>query len=81
MYFEFFELKSWGKRSANNRRRFNQWLLQGSLCGFAAIRGGKISPLQLDKWQSVGQLVGHWYLQEVSFGKILGTVEKTTVPI
>ena len=28
MYFEFFELKSWGKRSANNRRRFNQWLLK-----------------------------------------------------
>ena len=44
MYFEFYELKSWGKRSANNRRRFNQWLLQGSLCGFAAIRGGKPAP-------------------------------------
>ena len=31
MYFEFYELKSWGKRSANNRRRFNQWLLKGRL--------------------------------------------------
>ena len=29
MYFEFYELKSWGKRSANNRRRFNQRLLKG----------------------------------------------------
>ena len=31
MYFEFYELKSWGKRSANNRRRFNQRLLKGRL--------------------------------------------------
>ena len=29
MYFEFYELKSWGKRSANNRRRFDQRLLKG----------------------------------------------------
>ena len=28
--------------------------LQGSLCGFAAIRDGKISPLLTDKWQFVG---------------------------
>ena len=31
MYFEFYELKSWGKRSANNRRRFNQRLLEGEV--------------------------------------------------
>ena len=27
MYFKFFELHSWGKRSADNRRRFIQRLL------------------------------------------------------
>ena len=26
MYFGFFKLHSWGKRSAVSRRRFNQWL-------------------------------------------------------
>ena len=31
VYFEFYELKSWVKRSANNRRRINQWLLKGRL--------------------------------------------------
>ena len=30
MYFKFFELHSWGKRSADSRRRFNQRLLKGS---------------------------------------------------
>ena len=29
MYFEFYELKNWVKRSANNRRRMNQRLLKG----------------------------------------------------
>ena len=28
MYFKFFKLHSWGKRSASNRRRFIQRLLQ-----------------------------------------------------
>ena len=37
VYFEFYELKSWVKRSANNCRRINQRLLQGRLfCGIAA---------------------------------------------
>ena len=28
MYFKFFKLHSWGKRSASNRRRFIQRLLK-----------------------------------------------------
>ncbi len=39
MYFEFFELKSWGKRSANNRRRFNLRLLKRNKARFKEKKG------------------------------------------
>ena len=29
MYFEFYKLQSWGKRSVSRRRRFNQRFLEG----------------------------------------------------
>ena len=31
MYFEFYKLQSWGKKSASRRRRFNQRFLGGKL--------------------------------------------------
>ena len=33
MYFKFFKLHSWGKRSVDNRRQFHQRLLGVRCCG------------------------------------------------
>ncbi|MBQ3543244.1 MAG: hypothetical protein IJA45_09000 [Oscillospiraceae bacterium] len=42
VYFEFYELKSWGKRSANNRRRFNQRLLEVSEAQSAVVNDSPV---------------------------------------
>ena len=57
MYFEFFELKSWGKRSANNRRRFNQWLLKGEPLRLRRCGRGVAPPLQYNS-PGNGNLLG-----------------------
>ena len=62
MYFKFFKLHSWGKRSADSRRRFIQRLLEpkGSLsrCAYAYRLPGcrgiyvPIGPVFISPWST-----------------------------
>ncbi len=61
MYFKFFKLHSWGKRSADNRRRLNQRLLkkksaaaQTRLYYYAATLHEKYSSNELSELQTNG---------------------------